>query len=280
MHTATIRVFLVRGDPKRLRLAELSNWTGKAVAGPRSELADVFSRDESRKAGVYLHSGTNPKTGEATVYIGEAENIRARVKAHLDKDFWNQIVFVVSKDESLTKAHIRYLEGRLIARARGARRASVQNAQGTTAKLPEPDRAEMEVFLDKFEQLLPVLGIDFLVSADGSRAALEHQELVCAILRLRARGRRSPSGFVVLEGSQAVLRERPSTRKYPLLRQVRERLQASGALKRVGGAFVFTRDVEFSSPSAAAAVVHGGQANGLTAWRTERGESLKDIEAP
>ena len=42
---------------------------------------------------------------------------------------------------------------------------------------------------------------------------------------------------------------------------------------------VFTKDIEFSSPSAAAAVVHGGHANGLTAWKSETGKTLKEIEA-
>ena len=37
MTTATIKLFLVHGDPKRLRTAEISNWTGKAIAGPRTE---------------------------------------------------------------------------------------------------------------------------------------------------------------------------------------------------------------------------------------------------
>jgi len=42
---------------------------------------------------------------------------------------------------------------------------------------------------------------------------------------------------------------------------------------------VFTKDVEFSSPSAAAAVIHGGHANGLTAWKTSKGTTLKEMES-
>jgi hypothetical protein len=38
------------------------------------------------------------------------------------------------------------------------------------------------------------------------------------------------------------------------------------------------KDVEFSSPSAAAAVIHGGGANGLTAWKDFEGRTLKEIE--
>jgi hypothetical protein len=42
--------------------------------------------------------------------------------------------------------------------------------------------------------------------------------------------------------------------------------------------YAFTKDTEFTSPSAAAAVVHGGGANGLTAWKDEGGKALKELE--
>jgi hypothetical protein len=35
---------------------------------------------------------------------------------------------------------------------------------------------------------------------------------------------------------------------------------------------------EFSSPSAAAAVIHGGSANALIAWKTDDGKSLKQLD--
>ena len=41
---------------------------------------------------------------------------------------------------------------------------------------------------------------------------------------------------------------------------------------------LFTKDYEFSSPSAAAAVIHGGHANGLREWKNSNGISLKEIE--
>ena len=127
MASATIKIFLVHGDPKRLRTAELSNWTGKAVGGPRSEFDGVLARDEADRSGVYFLTGADSETGEPAIYIGEAENIRDRIKAHLQKDFWNQIIFFTSKDENLTKAHIRYLEGKLIEQARSSGRAKVTN---------------------------------------------------------------------------------------------------------------------------------------------------------
>ena len=280
MSSATIKIFLVHGDPKRLRTAELSNWTGKAVAGPRSEFENVIRREESVSSGVYFLTGNDPESGKPALYVGEAENIRDRLKAHLEKDFWNQIVYFISKDENLTKAHIRYLEGKLIEQARQANRALVMNGQSSGAKLPEADREDMEVFLEKINQLLPVLGVELLVTAAGKAATdAEKEMLYCEIKGLKAIGRLTPNGFLVLKGSQAVLNERASSKKYPWPLNMRQRLKDEGILSASKDHLVFTRDEEFSSPSAAAAVVHGGHANGLIAWKNKDNKTLKEIES-
>ena len=90
MSGATIKIFLVHGDPKRLRTAELTNWTIQAVAGPRSEFEGVVGREESGRSGVYFLTGNDPESGKPALYVGEAENIRDRIKAHLEKDFWKR----------------------------------------------------------------------------------------------------------------------------------------------------------------------------------------------
>jgi hypothetical protein len=280
MPSATIKLFLVHGDAKRLRTAELSNWTGKAVAGPRSELDGVLSRDETEKSGVYFLIGTDSESGKPAVYVGEAESIRDRLRGHLDKDFWNHVVFFISKDENLTKAHIRYLEGRLINQAKLAGRALVINGQSSGSKLPESDREDMEIFLDRIHQLMPVLGADALlpIGSPPDKHA-KKQILVCEIKGLKATGHPTPTGFVVLNGSQAVLKERASAHQYPYTLASRRRLIEDGTLVVEGDLLKFTRDSEFSSPSAAATVVHGGSANGLLAWKNKDGKTLKELEA-
>ncbi len=105
--SATVRIFLVKGSPTSIRTAEISNWTGKAVAGPRSQIEEILKRPEAGKPGVYFLSGINPESGRDRVYIGEAEIIRTRIKGHLERDFWKTVVFFVRKDENLTKAHIK-----------------------------------------------------------------------------------------------------------------------------------------------------------------------------
>ena len=280
MASATIKLFLIHGDAKRLRTAELSNWTGKAVAGPRSELEGILAREEAVKSGVYFLIGTDSESGKSAVYIGEAESIRDRLRGHLDKDFWNHVIFFISKDENLTKAHVRYLEGRLIEQAKLAGRALVMNGQSSGSKLPESDRQDLEIFLEKIHQLMPVLGADVLLpigSAPESHA--KKQILVCEIKGLKATGYPTPTGFVVLKGSQAVLKERASAHQYPYTIASRRRLIEDGTLAEDGEHLKFTRDAEFSSPSAAATVVHGGSANGLIAWKSKDGKTLKELEA-
>ena len=277
--TATVKIFLVQGDSASLRTAEISNWTGKAVAGPRSELDEIVGREEALKPGVYFLIGVNPDNGKERVYIGEAEVVKDRLKKHVEKDFWRSAVFFVSKDENLTKAHIKYLEGKLIQKAKKADRYELDNSNASGSHLPESDAADMEVFLAKVEQLMPVLGYDFLQKLTPTKAGTGKSALlVCTVKGIEARGRPTEKGFVVTKGSEAVLKERPSTKKYPYAANLRCQLLNDDVLAEKNGKLVFTKDYEFSSPSAAAAVVHGGQANGLTLWKNSSGETLREIE--
>lgn len=281
MTSATIKLFLPHGDAKRLRVGEVSNWTGKALAAPRTELEELLLREEAGSAGIYFLFGSDPEIGDALAYIGEAEVIRDRLKQHKAKDFWNAVVVFVSKDENLTKAHIRYLENRLIAEAKQAGRYRLDNANSSNPKLPESDREDMEVFLSRIQQVLPVLGSDLLTPISGSTKSTKPQaELLCKNKGAIARGRRTEGGFVVFKDSTAVVAERSSAEtQHPYVVTLRKKLLAEGALTKQDGFLVFLKDTEFDSPSAAAAVIHGGGANGLTAWKDENGKTLKEIEA-
>jgi Domain of unknown function (DUF4357) len=277
--SATIKLFLPRGDAKSLRTAEISNWTGKAIAAPRTELDELLQREELDKAGVYILSGSDPLSGSPRAYIGEAEVIRERLRQHKTKEFWVSAVVFVSKDENLTKAHIRYLENRLLTEAGQVGRCTLEQNQAGGSKLPESDREDMEVFLSHIRQLLPVLGSDLLIPIAQPTAKQQSGGILfCRMKGAEARGRRTPDGFVVFKGSTAVLRERESAKRYPYLLTLRNQLIANGTLVEKNSFYEFTKDAEFSSPSAAAAVIEGGSANGLIEWRTEDGRVLKELD--
>lgn len=278
--SATIKLFIPFGDPKKVRTAEISNWSGKAIAAPRSDLDHFLSRPEVAKPGVYVLLGIDAQDGEPLAYIGEAEVVADRIKQHKSKDYWNSAIAFVSKDENLTKAHIRYLEGRIIDIASSIGRYKIANANASGSHLPESDQQDMEVFLERIAQLLPVLGSELLTPIAPTSKDTEGEEvLYCNMKGAQARGLRSPNGFVVLKGSTAVLKERDSARTQgPWILALRSKLTQEGALQEQAGFLIFTRDVEFASPSAAAAVIHGGNAAGPLAWKNAAGTALKEIE--
>jgi Domain of unknown function (DUF4357) len=278
MTSATIKLFLPRGEAKSLRTAEISNWTGKAIAAPRTELDELLQREELDKTGIYILSGADPVSGLPRAYIGEAEIIRERLRQHKSKEFWISAIVFVSKDENLTKAHVRYLESRLLSEASQVGRCSLEQNQAGGSKLPESDREEMEVFLSRIRQLLPVLGSDLLIPIGQVATKQSRGILFCRRKGAEGRGYRTADGFVVLKGSTAVLQERPSVKKWPYASGLREKLIGESTLILKGNFFEFSRDVEFSSPSAAAAVIQGGSANGLIEWKTKDGRVLKELD--
>jgi hypothetical protein len=85
MPSATIKLFLPRGDAKSLRTAEISNWTGKAVAAPRTELDELLARDELEKAGVYILIGSDPLTNWPRAYIWRGRGHSRPIEATQDQ---------------------------------------------------------------------------------------------------------------------------------------------------------------------------------------------------
>ena len=158
-------------------------------------------------------------------------------------------------------------------------RVTLEQKQTNGSKLPESDREDMEVFLSRIRQLLPVPGSDILSPISQPEAITPPgRMLFCRLKGAEAKGQRTPNGFVVYMGSTAVFEERPSAESYPQAVAQRKQLISNGTLIKKDGFWVFGKDSEFSSPSAAAAVIHGGSANGLAAWKTQDGKSLKQID--
>ena len=112
-HGKSIEFFLVNGTVDSLIIAELSNWSGKAVKIPRIEVASC-NREDIAKVGVYFLFCKEDDSSDS-VYIGEAENVKERLMQHLreyqsekEKYYWNTAVVFVVRDlnKALDKKHI------------------------------------------------------------------------------------------------------------------------------------------------------------------------------
>ena len=165
------------------------------------------------------------------------------------------------------------------------------NNASSGSSLPEADRADMDVFIERMIQLLPVLGIHHFSAPvamirkpvqtnnqtplDLPSASKNVQMLSFTVKGVVATGTLSEAGFTVFRNSCAVLKMTPSCP--PVTQRYRSKMLEQGVLVQNDNHYCFTEDYEFSSPSAAGAVVSGRSTNGLTAWKTDAGVELKDL---
>lgn len=278
-----ITLFLLDADPDGRIVCELSNWTGKAYRIPRGKVKDCVDRDDLKGTAVYFLFGkAESSTAKAKAYIGEAENAYARLVQHVsEKEFWNESVVFISKDENLNKAHIKYLESRFHDIAVSAGRYDVMNGNTPTrSSISESDQAEMEEFIDYVKMLINTLGykvFEPLINENTLSTAEIDTLFIRAARGADARGKRVTDGFVVFRGSEIA---KDSVVSFPRgFNALREELLDSEIIQDVGGKLVFSADYLFSSPSTAAAVIMGRSANGLVEWKDKKGRELKAIEA-
>jgi len=297
----SIRIYLKDGTVTGIKFGEIVNQTIQAISCPRLKLSELSSYPEAKRPGVYFLFGQDEESSEPKAYLGEAENVYDRLQQHsLGKDFWNEVIIFISKDENLTKGHVRYLESRLIQTALSVKRYKIENYNQTQqSSLPLADRDAMEEFLTFIKLLIGVLGhkileqviqvekpksydVEFDVSSLKTideyfkPSELVRLELYLSMSNISAKSLQTNEGIVVLAGSEAA--ESFTNSLGFGYREIRERLIKSGQLKLEEKKYLFQNDVLFDSPSAAAAVILGYATNGRVNWKDINGKSLKEIE--
>jgi hypothetical protein len=279
MGASTIKIFLADGTPLGIRVIEKSNWTGRGVEFSRTDWPRARKRDEFGRPGVYVLTGVEDD-GRVRVYVGEADVLGTRIAQHhagpAAKEFWTRAIVFASTNDSLNKAHARYIESRLVGLASQAKRCTLENAATPNeTKLSESDRADAEAFLEDMLLVYPLVGIDAFVPPP-SKEAVGLPALHLSGRGITALGREAPEGFVVLEGSRAAGDEVPSIHDY--LKALRKTLVDSTVLVADAGGYRVTQDYTFNSPSTAAGVLLGRSANGRAEWKDDAKRSLKEIQ--
>lgn len=287
----TVRLFLVEGSPTGILTAEIMNWTGHILVAPRSRLAEALKRPEASRTGVYLLTGEDAEQPHLPrVYVGEGDSVIDRLKSHakdITKDFWTHACIVTSKDANLTKAHVRYLENRLVEMLKISGRAIIANGNEPASKqLPESDVADMEFFLSQLQTALPVVGLDFLrpkpttFIANTNAGEQPQTKSISLVLDSKkngvfAQGIEADGEVTVFAGATATLKGF-SSNSYAGRRQ--ELIDAGSLLQSdTGDRLLLATDITFRSPSEAAAVLLNRNSNGRTEWKlATTGQTLKE----
>ena len=282
----SIRIFLADGSPTGLRHVEIANWSGQALACPRSRFSELNDWNESKRPGVYFLF-ENTSGDDNSVYVGESENVFKRLADHdRQKDFWNEVVIFTSKDENLTKGHIKYLEARLVSVAGQAERYEIQNANNPTqSTLPRADEAAMEEFIDNIRVVLGSLGhrvLEVIPSTIEQLESVVREETISDYLLvfktngLTAKGRVIDDGFLLLAGSQ--LSKNGSKSRYQKNISIKNQMLKDGVLKDSKDHLLLLKDKLLRSSSSAANLVAGNSRSGPQSWKTEGNELLKSLE--
>ena len=286
----SIRIYLKDGSVTGIKFGEVVNQTIQAISCPRSRVSELASNAECKRPGVYFLFGQDEETGEQKAYIGEAENVYDRLQSHIaNKDFWNEVIIIVSKDENLTKSHVRHLESRLIQIANAVKRYKIDNYNQTQlSSLPPADRDAMEEFLTYVKLLIGVFGHKLLeekieiVKRTPEQSSISlpiaeepayrsvYLELFLNSNGLSARGIQTNEGIVVLKNSQAA---KENTAGLSLgYKDLREKLIQTEKLKLVETKLIFQDDVLFDSSSQAGATIMGYNVNGRVLWKDVKGK--------
>jgi len=281
----SLELFFVDGRADGLLTAEVFNWTGHIISSPRTQLSVALTRPESAFTGVYILLGD--QAGEPRAYVGEGESIAARIKSHdTNKDWWDRAVLITTTGDGLNKAHVRYLEARLIQIANTVGAVAVENGNSPTLPgLNEAAQSNMESFLEYLLIVLPAIRVDAFVESTRQTILTvgpEKQtifELVLKKENIRAKATLDGSDFIVQMGSEARkewIGDRTNKTSYWKLH---DDLVKNGILELQDDKRIFTVNYAFSSTSAAGAVVNGRSTAGPTAWKLiDSGKTYREWE--
>lgn len=216
--------------------------------------------------------------GKPLAYIGESEDVGSRLRSHdTQKDWWTDLIIVTSSANNLHKAHVKYLESRLVEEARIVGRTPLENGN-TPAKssLSEAAQANMEAFLEYLLMVLPALRVDiFLRKTRPKPDTIPVQSAYLAPIfvlenkrqKIQATAILENGEFIVQAGSQARSKWAGDFTEKTSYWKLFNDLMDQGVLKVVGQTSEFTENYAFSSTSAAGAVVNGRSSRGPTEWK-------------
>ena len=185
-----------------------------------------------------------------------------------------------SRDFQFGTDRRRYIESHLISQAKN-KELLLKNTQIQMPRLQlsvqEKKDIDKEIIYPICDMLLPLMGFDFVLPSTQTTPQLDCPEFEIDPLRegIRAFAKLVDGKWIVQKGSQARKDWQGGARGDKIVKGSYYKLYEDLKKQKVlllhgdGTHCIFTKDYEFNSPSAAAAVIYGRQATGPRNWKVK-----------
>lgn len=272
----TLQVFLPEGTPAGIQIAELTTRILQAISVPRTHLKEFYLRPESQYVGTYFLFGGDDDSSKPLVYIGQTEDLKQRLRMHdAKKEFWTRAVILISRTQSFTQAHIKWLEWHAIAQATEAKRFNLKNGDsGSEPHVTEAIQADLHEIFETGSLLLQSLGYPIFEPLLGPTSDPKDDWYLTGP-GANATATFTSEGLIVHKGSKC---RKELTLFAKSFAKKRDRLIEDGIVIEEDNSYVFTEDTAFPSPSGAAVIVLARRANGWTEWKNADGKTLDEVK--
>ena len=301
----TIQIYLPTGNPRGLRVAEMTTRTVRLIEVPRIHIADFLNMPDAKQVGLYFLIGDTDSTDKPLLYIGQTGDLTQRLKSHNNgKDFWTRVFVMLSTNNTITQTHALYMEHKAIQIAIDVGRYDLQNGNnGSKPHTPAPLQADCEELFHTLDILLSTLGQPVFESI-GIHTAIDHavevapkniQQLVptkpvseavatnnqpmlfyCKAKDCDAQGYYDDDGFVILANSLIRKRVAPSIGSWAINKRD-ELLNSKKLVEYNDESYVLAENLLCKTPSGACDFVLGSSNNGWRTWKNEVGQTLDSV---
>jgi hypothetical protein len=291
-----VKIFITGQDPRSLRTVELDNWTGVAITGQPEFFKKALEAEVLARSCVYLLIKSSAEDDLPEIYVGESDDFSQRYTSGKFPIEFDTFLIFTNKDDALTRAHVKWLELELWTILQGnSGKAIVANSNKPTgSNLPRADIATMRTYLNNMIYVLEALGYDLFSIQERTSATAPASEPQAAPDELsldlyattlpsrtdaRAYLRYKDAAYILLAGSKInpiAMDSIPSN-----VRKLREALLKEGVLVQRDNYLELLRDIPFSKPSPASALVKGRSSTGYRDWlRKDDDSPLGNILSP
>ena len=146
--------------------------SGELYSAPRDSVSELLETDACKKYGVYL---LLPKS---MVYVGQSSDLSKRITQHtVGKGWWESVVILTTKDDSLTHSDIDYLESVMIDKASKINRLDCDNKnKGNNPKVSKFQKVVLDQYLEEALFLMQLIGITVF----SEKFDVRHPQLLAA----------------------------------------------------------------------------------------------------